>query len=155
MKIKVKEITEGCFPVRTNGKASDCYDLFLAEDVELKKGQVYVAKLGIAMQLPKGMIAKVYSRSSAPSKLGIGLANSVGFIDTAYCGDSDEWKCPIIAYKACTLHKGTRICQFEVMPSQFANWKEKLKWLFTTPLLEEVDTLGNDNRGGIGSTGTN
>ena len=40
MKIKVKEITEGCFPVRSNGSASDCYDLFLAEDVTLKKGEI-------------------------------------------------------------------------------------------------------------------
>lgn len=155
MKIKVKEITSGCFPIRSNGQASDCYDLFLAEDVTLKKGEVYVAKLGVAMQLPKGMIARMYSRSSSPSKLGIGLANSVGFIDTAYCGDNDEWKCPIIAYRACTISKGTRVCQFEIAPSQFAKWHHKLRWLLTTPLLEQVGHLGNDNRGGIGSTGTN
>lgn len=155
MKIKVKEITEGCFPVRSNGSASDCYDLFLAEDVTLKKGEVYVAKLGVAMEMPKGIIARVYSRSSSPSKLGIGVANGLGFIDTVYCGDNDEWKCPIIAYKAVTIPKGTRICQFEVAPSQFAKWYHKLRWLLTTPLLEQVDHLGNVDRGGIGTTGTN
>ena len=68
MKIKVKEITKGCFPVRTGEDKSDCFDLCLAEDVTLKKGEVYVAKLGIATELPKGMVAKIYSRSSAPSK---------------------------------------------------------------------------------------
>lgn len=155
MKIKVKEITEGCFPVRSNGQASDCYDLFLAEDITLKKGEIYVAKLGVAMEMPKGIIARVYSRSSSPSKLGIGVANGLGFIDTVYCGDNDEWKCSIIAYKAVNIPKGTRICQFEVAPSQFAKWHQKLRWLLTTPLLEQVDQLGNMDRGGIGTTGTN
>ena len=44
MKIKVKEITKGCFPVRTGEDKSDCFDLCLAEDVTLKKGEVYVAR---------------------------------------------------------------------------------------------------------------
>lgn len=153
LKIKVKEITEGCFPVRANGVASDCYDLFLAEDVKLKKGEIYVAKLGVAMEMPKGIIARIYSRSSSPSKLGIGVANGIGFIDTIYCGDNDEWKCPIIAYKATTIPKGTRICQFEVAPSQFATWYQKLNWLLNTPTLEVVDHLDNVDRGGIGSSG--
>ena len=56
MKIKVKEITKGCFPVRTGEDKSDCFDLCLAEDVTLKKGEVYVAKLGIATELPKGLV---------------------------------------------------------------------------------------------------
>lgn len=154
MKIKVKEITKGCFPVRTNGKSSDCFDLILAEDVTLKKGEVYVAKLGVAMQLPKGMVAKVYSRSSAPTKLNMGVANSIGFIDNVYNGDKDEWKLPIIAYKALTIKKGTRVCQFEVTLSQFATLGQKLKWLFNGGVdLIKVDSLNNSNRGGIGSTG--
>ena len=152
MKIRVKEITEGCFPVRSNGEVSDCYDLFLAEDITLKKGEIYVAKLGVAMQLPKGMIAKVYSRSSIPSKFNVSLANCVGIIDNVYNGDGDEWKCPLYAYKATTIPKGTRICQFEVVPSQFAKWYNKLRWVFSTPTLKEVDLLNNKNRGGIGST---
>ena len=155
MKIKVKEITEGCFPVRTNDKNSDCFDLFLAEDVTLKKGEVYIAKLGVAMEMPKGIIARVYSRSSAPSKLGITVANGIGFIDNAYKGDDDEWMCPIYTFKAVTLTKGTRICQFEIAPSQFATWYQKLRWLFTKPTLISTECLNNENRSGIGSTGMN
>ena len=154
MKIKVKEITRGCFPVRTGEDKSDCFDLCLAEDVTLKKGEVYVAKLGIATELPKGMVAKIYSRSSAPSKLGVTIANGLGFIDTIYNGDTDEWRAPLYAYKAVTIPKGTRVCQFEVKLSQFATVWQKLKWLLSSkPLLEPVDFLGNEGRGGIGSTG--
>lgn len=38
MKVKVKEITLGCMPIRVEGDKSDCFDLVLAEDVTLKKG---------------------------------------------------------------------------------------------------------------------
>ena len=153
MKIKVKEITKGCFPVRSNDEASDCYDLFLAEDVTLKKGDVYVAKLGVAMEMPKGIIARMYSRSSSPSKLGVTAANGLGFIDNTYKGDTDEWRCPMLALKDVTITKGTRVCQFETAPSQFATWYQKLKWIFTKPELILVDTLSNCNRGGIGTSG--
>lgn len=153
MKVKVKEITEGCFPVRTNNSASDCFDLILAENVIMKAGEVYVARLGVAMQLPKGCVARVYSRSSSPSKLGVTLANGIGFIDNAYNGDMDEWRCPMYAFKDVELEKGTRICQFEIVPSQFSKWYQKIKWLFSSFTLKRVSKLSNDNRGGIGSTG--
>ena len=153
MKVKVKEITLGCMPIRVEGDKSDCFDLVLAEDVTLKKGELYVAKLGVAMELPKGMIAKVYSRSSTPSKWNVQIANSIGFIDNIYNGDGDEWKAPLLAIKATTIPKGTRICQFEIVPSQFATALQKLKWLFSNKVeLMQVNHLGNDNRGGIGST---
>lgn len=154
MKIKIKEIIKGCFPVRTEGNKSDCFDLFLAEDITLKKGEVYIARLGIAAELPKGMVAKVYSRSSAPSKLGVIIANGMGFIDNSYHGDNDEWKAPLYAIKAVTIPKGTRVCQFEIKLSQFATVWQKIKWLLSSKLLlEVVKSLRNENRGGIGSTG--
>ena len=154
MKIKVKEIVEGCMPVRTEGSKSDCFDLVLAEDITLKKGEVYVARLGVAMEMPKGMIARAYSRSSGPSKIGITVANGLGFIDNIYKGDNDEWRAPLYAFKAVTIPKGTRICQFEIALSQFATVWQKLKWLFSNKLLlEKVDMLGNKDRNGIGSTG--
>ncbi len=154
MKIKVKEITPGCFPVKTGGDKSDCFDLCLAEDVIMKKGEVYVATLGIAVELPKGMVAKIYSRSSAPSKLGVTVANGIGFIDNTYNGDTDEWKAPLYAFKTVTIPKGTRVCQFEIKLSQFATIWQKLKWIFLAkPLLVPVKFLGNNGRGGIGSSG--
>lgn len=153
MKIKVKEIVEGCMPVRVEGDKSDCFDLVLGEDVTLKKGELFIAGLGIAMELPKGMTARVYSRSSTPGKYNVQIANSIGIIDNTYNGDEDEWKAPLLAIKATTIPKGTRICQFEIVPSQFATAWQKLKWVFNNKVeLVQVDHLGNDNRGGIGST---
>lgn len=153
MKVKVKEIVNGCMPKKFGG-ISDCFDLILGEDIKLKKGEVYVARLGIAAELPKGMVAKLYSRSSSSSKLGVNLANGIGFIDNAYKGDTDEWKAPLYAFKAVVIPKGTRVCQFEVVPSQFATIWQKLKWLLSSKvLLEPVKKLGNKDRKGLGSTG--
>nr|DAR32375.1 MAG TPA: dUTPase [Bacteriophage sp.] len=152
MKIKVKEITKGCFPVVIKGKG-DFIDLVLAEDAKFTKKGFGLVSLGVAMELPKGMIAKVVSRSSTPAKYNVIVANSVGIIDNVYNGDNDEWKAPLYALKATTIPKGTRICQFEVVPSQFATFFQKLRWMLSKPKLVKVNMLGNKNRGGFGSTG--
>lgn len=154
MKINIREIVAGCFPVRTGGSKSDCFDLFLGEDITLKKGEVYVARLGLAAELPKGIVAKIYSRSSSPSKMGVTVANGLGFIDTIYSGNEDEWKCPLYAYKAVTIPKGTRVCQFEIKLSQFATRWQKIKWLLSSSIeLIKVPMLKSINRGGLGSSG--
>ena len=56
--------------------------------------------------------------------------------------------------KATTIHKGDRICQFRIQLSQKATMWQKLKWLSSSGIeLVEVDDLGDNNRGGFGSTG--
>lgn len=120
----------------------DLIDLRASEDIELKKGEYHLIPLGVAMQLPKGYKANVYPRSSTYKNFGIILANSVGQIDESYCGDNDQWRFPAIALRDTVIHKNDRICQFEIVKKQ--------------PEIEfvEVETLGNEDRGGIGSTGT-
>lgn len=129
---KVEKITQG-----------DLIDLRAAEDVEMKAGDFKLIPLGVAMELPKGYKANVYPRSSTYKNFGIILANSVGQIDESYCGDNDQWMFPAIAMRDTVIHKNDRICQFEIV--------EKMPAI----TFEEVEVLGNDDRGGIGSTGTN
>ena len=100
------------------------------------------------------MRATVWSRSSTPPKWSVQIANSAAIMDNTYSGDEDEWRVELLAFKAITIPKGTRVCQFEVVPSQFATVWQKLKWLLSsTLLLEPVETLGANSRGGIGQTG--
>lgn len=69
----------------------------------------------------------------------------------SYNGDTDEWMMPLIALDKSRIKKGDRICQFEIRPSQTATFWQKLLWLLTTGYrFVEVDTLGNDARGGFG-----
>lgn len=110
--------------------------------------------LGVAMQLPDGYEAVVVPRSSLFSKKGLMMTNSIGVIDNSYSSDTDEWKFPVIAFRESEVDLGMRICQFRIQLSQKATVWQKLKWLFTDGFeIEEVDTLGNEVRGGFGSTG--
>lgn len=119
----------------------DWIDLRAAEDVMIDSGQFKLIPLGVAMELPQGYEALVAPRSSTFKKLGIILANSIGIIDESYKGDGDEWHFPAYAVKDTFIHKNERICQFRIIKHQ--------------PMIRllEVDHLGNENRGGIGSTG--
>ena len=156
LKIKIKEITEGCMPEII--EQGDWIDLKLAEAVrftgpEVQSRKIKYLPLGIAMELPKGFEAYVLPRSSTPNKWNIELANSQGVIDESYKGDEDEWKYIAKAFKAIEIPKSTRICQFRIMPKMNASFWTKLKWLFSNGVeLIKVDSLNNKNRGGIGST---
>lgn len=119
----------------------DWIDLRCGEDVEMKAGEYRMIPLGVAMELPHGYEALVAPRSSAFKKYGIILANSIGIIDETYKGDNDEWNFLAYAMRDTVIHKNERICQFRIIRHQ--------------PLihLQEVQFLGNPDRGGIGSTG--
>ena len=174
LKIKVREITEGCMPEII--EKGDWIDLRAAEDVVLKAPQAgvrkrrtingevvshrdvsfdyYLLNLGVAMQLPVGFEAIVDARSSTPDKSGVICANSQGVIDNSYQGNDDEWKFPAIAIRDTTIHKGDRICQFRIQLSQKATMWQKLKWPFSSGIkLVKVQKLNGNNRTGIGSTG--
>ncbi len=119
----------------------DWIDLRAAETVVMKAGEYRMIPLGVAMELPSGYEALVAPRSSTFRKYGILLANSVGIIDEAYKGENDEWHFLAYATKDTKIRKNERICQFRIIQHQ--------------PLihLQEVESLGNADRGGIGSTG--
>ena len=111
--------------------------------------------LGISMQLPKWYKAELKPRSSTFKKFGIIMTNSVGEIDTEYCGQGDRWKIPALCLrKKTTIEKNSRIAQFTVKLREDAPWYMKIKDLFTNFKLKEVDVLTDKNRGGFGSTGT-
>jgi dUTP pyrophosphatase len=119
----------------------DWIDLRAAEDVTMKAGEYKMIPLGIAMELPKGYEALVAPRSSTFRKYGVLLANSIGIIDESYKGDNDEWNFLAYAERDTFIPKNERICQFRIIEHQ------------PSVALVEVDTLGNPDRGGIGSTG--
>ena len=112
--------------------------------------------LGVAMKLPDGYEAIVAPRSSAAKKMGIMCANSIGIIDQSYCGDEDQWMFPAVALRKTSIAQNSRICQFRIQLSQKATLWQRIKWLFVSGVeLVEVESLGNENRNGLGSTGIN
>ena len=141
--IKIKYHTDEIEKLRYIDGKSDFIDLRAAEDVELKTGEFKLISLGVSMELPKGYEAHVVPRSSTFKTWGILQTNSIGIIDESYCGDNDIWKMPVYATRDTTIHKNDRICQFRIEKHQ------------PTTKFEEVNTLGNEDRSGFGSSGTN
>lgn len=139
--IKIKYFTDKIERLRYIDGKSDWIDLRAADTIELKAGEFRLIPLGIAMEIPKGYEAHVVPRSSTFKNFGIIEVNSMGIIDESYCGDNDQWFFPAYAVRDTVINVNDRICQFRIMEHQ--------------PVLrfEEVTILGNEDRGGHGSTG--
>lgn len=139
--IKIKYFTdlEPIQPAHTG----EWVDLRAADSFELKKGEFKLIPLGVAMELPKGYEAIVAPRSSTFKNFKIIQVNSTGVVDNKYCGDEDQWFMPVLAIEDTVIKKNDRICQFRIQKCN--------------PIINfiEVDHLGNENRGGHGSTGVN
>ena len=136
---KLKKITKG-----------NWIDVYARKDVFVPLGERAMIPLGFALELPKGWEGHLAPRSSTFKTWGLIQTNSVGVVDDTYIGDNDEWNMPVYCLKghdskdgvAGTLVKcGDKIGQFrimEVMP--------ELEF-------EEVESFGNMDRGGFGTTG--
>jgi dUTP pyrophosphatase len=119
------------------------YDLFarLTQDLVLAPGQVARIPLNVAFNFPKEIVGLVFQRSSTFKKWGIKLTNNVGVGDSLYCGNDDEYlgefrnETPVNV----TIQNGDKIAQMVFLP-------------LANVVLYEQDELGNDNRGGFGTS---
>jgi dUTP pyrophosphatase len=119
--------------------------------------EVTYIPLGVAMQLPAGFEAVMVSRSSAPKKLGVMMANNFAVIDNSYSGNNDQWMLPVVTLRKTSIAQNTRICQFRIQLSQKATFWQKVRWFLSSGIaLTEVESLDNDSRMGLGEgTGYN
>ncbi|MDD5935794.1 MAG: dUTP diphosphatase [Clostridiales bacterium] len=140
-KIRIKYFSKDIEKLRFIDGKSDWVDLRSAIDVELKKDEFKLIPLGVGMQLPEGYEAHMVPRSSTYKNFGIIQTNSMGVIDESYCGDNDQWYFPAYALRDTKISVNDRIAQFRIEKKQ------------PNLVFEEVETLGNPDRGGIGSTG--
>lgn len=150
MKLKIKYEDSEMERLRYIDGKSDWIDLRAAEDVFIPLGEYRLISLGVAMELPEGYEAHVVPRSSTFKTWGIIQTNSMGVIDETYCGDNDIWHFPaycligkntVNGRFGTSIKKGDRICQFRIMKHQ-----PEIEF-------EEVESMNNVDRGGIGSTG--
>ena len=132
-------------------------DVYANKDMIIKEGERAMIPLGFAMQLPEGFEAHLAPRSSTFKTWGIIQTNHLGIIDNSYCGDNDQWFYPAYCLmgkkttydreigefiKYTEIKKGDKIAQFRIIEIQ------------PSIEFEEVEVLGNDDRGSFGSTGT-
>ena len=142
----IEAMTSTHVKIKCNGQPlperhGEWYDLATAEDVYLQAGEYQRISLGVAMEMPPGYYAVMAPRSSTFERWGVIQANSIGIYEQAYCGDGDIWAFPALAMRETKIPKGTRICQFTLVPKRFP-----IKFI-------PVEAMGNPDRGGFGSTG--
>ena len=119
----------------------DWIDLRSDEEITLKAGESALISLGVSIEVPEGYEAILAPRSSTFKNFGIIQTNSIGVIDESYCGDDDIWRLPVYALRDTKIMKNDRICQFRIIKHQ------------PEVEIETVESLGNESRGGFGSTG--
>jgi dUTP pyrophosphatase len=141
MKVRVKRFDKDIpLPVKkTDGAAG--WDLCCREEIKVAPGKVGYFKLNVAMEIPGGFWGMLAARSSI-HKLGLMPVNGFGIMDSDYCGDNDEWILAGLNFtdKEIVIEKGTRVAQMMILKH------EKFEF-------EEVDKLGNKDRGKFGTTG--
>lgn len=137
MLIKVKKLHENAEIIKTD--VGDWIDISIPRSVVVHRFNEARIPLGIAMELPECYEAILEPRSSTLHKWG--LIGITGVIDNSYCGDNDEWMFSCYPTRTLEIPAGTRLCQFRIQKKQ--------------PDIEfaDVESLGNKNRGGFGSTG--
>lgn len=144
-------------------------DVYANKDMFIPEGQRAMIPLGFALELPAGYEGHLAPRSSTFKTWGIIQTNSVGVVDDTYIGDNDQWYLPVYCLmakgyadkiedtyheldesakvkgervKGTWIHKGDKVAQFRIMEVQ-PNFE-----------FDEVESFGNADRGGFGSTGT-
>lgn len=142
MKIKVIRMNETELPkYETVGSAGMDVRANIKEPVTLAPGAIKLIPAGLKVEIPLGYELQVRPRSGLALKHGLGMANSIGTIDSDYRGEIG-----VIAInlsdKPYTIQPGERIAQLVL------NKVEQIEWV-------EVTELGTTERGagGYGHTG--
>lgn len=130
-------------------------DVYANKDIFVVEGERAMIPLGFALELPTGWEGHLAPRSSTFKSWGLIQTNSVGVVDDTYIGDNDQWHMPVYCLqgkveekiegkntKGTWVKKGDKIGQFRIME--------------VMPEIEfqEVESFGNTDRGGFGTTGT-
>jgi dUTP pyrophosphatase len=141
IQLKIKRIDKSLpLPEYKTEKAA-AMDLAARETVAIPARSIGYVPLNIAFKLPPNHFALVAARSSLHKK-GVMMANGIGIGDEDYCGDNDEYRAVLFNFtdQEVTIEKGERIVQLLILERNEV-------------ALEEVEHLGEKDRGGIGSTG--
>lgn len=141
MKIRIKRIDKS-LPLpkyETSGAAG--FDIYTSIGATIHPGEIVKLPTNLIIETPPTHMLMMAARSSLPGKVGLTLANSVAVFDSDFCGDSDEMI--IQAYNftqvPVNVKRGQRLAQGVFVRIDTATW-------------EETNSMGNADRGGIGST---
>jgi len=141
MKIRVKRIDKDLpLPIyETNGSVG--LDLLARQDTLIKSKKIGLVPCNLIVEVPKGYVLVIASRSSTPSKKGLLMPHGIGIIDQDYCGSKDEILAQFYNFSEIDviIKKGEKVAQALFLPIETIEW-------------EEVSEAKRESRGGLGST---
>ncbi|MFC1747811.1 dUTP diphosphatase [Pseudomonadota bacterium] len=141
MKIKIKRLDKDLPLPQYETGGSVGFDILAREDTIVEPGGIALIPGNIVVEVPKGYMLLVASRSSTPIKRGLMTPHGIGIIDHDYCGPEDEIKIQVLNFsrKKVLIGRGDKIAQ-----GLFVR-VDKFGW-------EETDEIKEESRGGFGST---
>lgn len=142
MRVKIKRI-DNTLPLpeyQTAGAAA--FDLYSREDMTIAPKTIALIPTNIIVEVPKGYMLTVVTRSSTPKKKGLLVPHGIGIIDQDYHGAKDEIILQVYNFtnQEVTVAKGERVGQATFVRVDQAEWAE-------------TDEMKKISRGGFGSTG--
>jgi dUTP pyrophosphatase len=140
MKVKIKKVHPDAVKPKYANESDAGMDLVATSIIENTSFQITYG-LGIAMEIPDGMVGLVFPRSSIRNTELI-LSNSVGVIDAGYRGELQATFNKLNGLDSIAYNVGDRIAQIIIVPHPIVQ-------------IVEVDELSESKRGigGFGSTG--
>jgi len=140
MKVKIKKVHSDAVKPKYAKESDAGMDLVATSIIENTSFQITYG-LGIAMEIPDGMVGLVFPRSSIRNTELI-LSNSVGVIDAGYRGELQATFNKLNGLDSIAYNVGDRIAQIIIVPHPIVQ-------------ILEVDELSESKRGsgGFGSTG--
>ncbi len=141
LKAKIKRLDKDLpLPMyETDGSVG--FDILARETTEIPPKEIKLIPGNIIVEVPKGYMLMVASRSSTPKKKGLTPPHGLGIIDHDYCGEQDEIKIQVYNFTddSVIVERGEKIAQGVFIKI------DKLEW-------EEVESMNENSRGGFGST---
>lgn len=118
------------------------FDIYSRVDMTIDPRSVARIPTNLIIQVPKGYVLSVVTRSSTPVKKGLLIPHGMGVIDQDYCGDTDEILYQVYNFteEPVAIARGERVGQAMFLRVDAAEW-------------HEVAEMNQVSRGGFGSTG--
>ena len=140
MKVKLKKLHPNAVKPKYAKESDAGMDLVATEIISNTTFQVTYG-LGIAIEIPDGMVGLVFPRSSIRNT-ELTLSNSVGVIDAGYRGELQATFNKLNGLDSLAYKVGDRVAQIVIVPHPIVQFVE-------------VDELSESKRGegGFGSTG--
>ncbi len=142
MKVTLKRLDPDLPLPKYETDGSVGFDLLARTDTEIAPGKAALIPANIIVEVPRGYMLMVASRSSLPRKKGLSTPHGLGIIDHDYCGPTDEIHVQVYNFTDAPVmvKRGEKIAQGVFVRV------DKFEW-------DEVAEMRSPSRGGFGSTG--